>query len=485
MKYSKRKPTFNIAYKYVISMFFFTFLVKLSASSEYQVISCDQSYIANPQQQCDLQQANQSLNNKLIIQSNVLLSNKVLAGGRVVISNGKITDVICADYHKSSYQDYNQLSCPNTVLSPGFINPHEHIGHSYVPTKTIKKHYQHRDDWRFNKDRKVIIDWPKEINNLDNLNWIELRHLLSGTTTVASAQPYGNIVKHYDNYFMKTMPFGHDTVKAFGDPLGLKCSLDNTACPTPFISKLKDNIPHVGEGIDSLAKVEIKSYIRNILNNKNTQGLQKSCEFCQNNKFSFVHGVAADHKDLQLMATNNISLIWSLTSNLRLYGKTANIIDFYHLGGNIAISTDWSASGSFNMLEELSAVIKYNQEYLNNFFSDYQLWQMSTINGAKALGIESKTGEIKTNLAADLVLAPYKNNNYHRSILENNPQTILAIWQDGVLQAANSSLVDNNKLNLKNICTQQIALNNYLCLNKDKLDYYQLKMLNQRYLSVL
>lgn len=451
-------------------MFFFAICHQLNAKPDYQVINCDNNYISNEHSQCGFVPAVK--NNGIIIQSNLLLENQVLAGGSVIIKNGKISNIICNNFNKikvnQNYKDYNKLTCPKTVLSPGFINPHEHIAFSYVKTKEIPKKFEHRDDWRLNKDKDYQTSWPDRLLDINNLNWIELRHLLSGTTTVASSPPYGNVVKHYQNFYMKTMPFGKDTEQALGNYTNSNCLNSKYICPMPYLHDEKDNIPHLGEGKDKLANIEIKAYLSAVLNRPG-----------QHN-YAFVHSVAADQDDLKLMVDNKISLIWSLASNNRLYGKTADVVTFFKMGGNIAISTDWSASGSLQMLDEIKAVMIYNSEELKKFFSTKQIWQMATINGAKSLNIESFTGAIAEDLAADLILVPYNNKDYYTSVLEISPRDIMAIWQDGNLQAANKMLLSFNKQ-----CTQLMSDINYLCIDKQEIDYQKLFQLNTEYLPVI
>src|SRR5688500_20413054 len=50
---------------------------------------------------------------------------------------------------------------------------------------------------------------------------------------------------------------------------------------------------------------------------------------------------------------NGAKLVWSPLSNLLLYGKTAAVYDAIAAGVMVSLGTDWTPSGSPNLLTEL------------------------------------------------------------------------------------------------------------------------------------
>jgi len=72
------------------------------------------------------------------------------------------------------------------------------------------------------------------------------------------------------------------------------------------------------------------------------------------------------------------------------------------MGVNISLGTDWTASGSMNMLRELDCAVFLNENYYNRYFSDKQLFDMATANSARACGVALKTGALKKDLWADI-----------------------------------------------------------------------------------
>lgn len=69
----------------------------------------------------------------------------------------------------------------------------------------------------------------------------------------------------------------------------------------------------------------------------------------------------------------------------------------------MALGTDWSLSGSFNMLEELSCAERVGLSR-GIELTAHQLWLMATYNAAYAVGLENAVGGIRQGLSADLIL---------------------------------------------------------------------------------
>ena len=72
-------------------------------------------------------------------------------------------------------------------------------------------------------------------------------------------------------------------------------------------------------------------------------------------RYSLIHGVATDREDYAVMPESDVTLVWSPRSNLALYGQTVDIAGALEEGVRVALSTDWSPSGSFTMREEVPA----------------------------------------------------------------------------------------------------------------------------------
>lgn len=117
------------------------------------------------------------------------------------------------------------------------------------------------------------------------------------------------------------------------------------------------------------------------------------------------HCVHMDKDDLQILADYGASVATCPSSNIKLASGIAPIYAMQNKGLNIAIGTDGPASNnSLDMFKEMFLVATLSKVslYDSSVVTAKEVLQMATINGAKALGIN--TGEIKVGKKADIIL---------------------------------------------------------------------------------
>lgn len=147
-------------------------------------------------------------------------------------------------------------------------------------------------------------------------------------------------------------------------------------------------------------------------------------------RYSLVHGVAVDIADYEVMRDHDVTLVWSPRSNLALYGQTVDLPAALASGVRIALATDWSPSGSFNMREEVRCARQVALS-ARTPVPDRLLWQMATRHGAYALGLEDRFGVIAPGLRADLILVEHGGANPYEAVLDAQPGDTLGTWIDG------------------------------------------------------
>ena len=79
-------------------------------------------------------------------------------------------------------------------------------------------------------------------------------------------------------------------------------------------------------------------------------------------------------------------MVWSPFSNLWLYRDTTRVDEAQQAGVRVCLGSDWSPSGSKNLLGELKVADMWNRERLGGAFSDAELCAMVTCNPADAIG---------------------------------------------------------------------------------------------------
>lgn len=125
------------------------------------------------------------------------------------------------------------------------------------------------------------------------------------------------------------------------------------------------------------------------------------------------HNVIAAHcvwlnpHEVELMASTGTSMAHCPKSNLKLASGIADIDAYLKAGMTVSIGTDGTASNNtLDMVEEMrfAALLPKGTNYDPEAVSARTALQMATINGAKALGLDSITGSLEPGKCADLIL---------------------------------------------------------------------------------
>jgi cytosine/adenosine deaminase-related metal-dependent hydrolase len=330
-----------------------------------------------------------------IIIGTILTEDQIFTNGSVLIdSDGKIVDVGC-DLPRDAFTTV--LACPDAIVSPGFINPHDHIWYNHTPPSNLtSERYEHRHHWRLGLQGHTQPDYERAASD-EQVAWGEIRHALAGTTSIAGLGGVPGMVRNLEDSdlngdldhaaaFTTVFPLGD----ADGTMLADGCDYPEVVDTDTFAAAGSFQA-HVAEGVDSSAANEVGCV---------TDMLMESSE----KPSAFVHFVGATTEDAVLMRDRDISVVWSPRSNIALYGHTANVTLLDRLGVNIALSSDWLPSGSMNMLRELSCAADYSDIYLDGYFSSYELWKMATVNAARSFSLQDELGSIAPGLVADIAI---------------------------------------------------------------------------------
>ena len=116
------------------------------------------------------------------------------------------------------------------------------------------------------------------------------------------------------------------------------------------------------------------------------------------------HCVWCTDDDFRIMAEKGVSLIHNPTSNMKLGSGFARVARAMELGVNVALGTDGCASNdNLDMFEEMHICSLIHKGLAKDptVLSAWDVIDMATVNGAKALGMDD-TGEIAVGKKADL-----------------------------------------------------------------------------------
>lgn len=169
-----------------------------------------------------------------------------------------------------------------------------------------------------------------------------------------------------------------------------------------------------------------------------------------NIKSIFAHCVHLTDEEIKICKENNFSIVHNPSSNCKLASGIAPVAKYLKNGINVCLGTDGSSSNNnLNMFEEmhLAAMISNVSNMNPMATTPYQIIQMATINGAKALNLDDKVGTIEVGKEADLILIDI--NKTHLTPL-NDPLSALVYGVQGsdvdTVFCQGNILMENRKL---------------------------------------
>lgn len=390
----------------------------------------------------------------------VLLTGRILSpstafNGEVLIDGSGIIQCVeasCAapppyaadaTKYKAAYAAATQVTCKDAVISPGLINPHDHITFANTPPRPHgTERFEHRHDWRKGiRSHKKISTWGT--GGANAVHVAELRFVMSGVTAGASAGGADGLMRNLDGSIKQLE----------GLPLKLVDSetfpLNDSTPPTPFppascdgysatrdtsdvVAKYTGYLPHVAEGVDEAAHMEMLCQ---------TNETDDPTHVLLAKQSAIIHGIGVNPAEIAKFHPSQTSLIWSPRSNIDLYGNTAPVVLYDHLGVQIALGTDWLPSGSMNMSRELRCADELNKKFYGNHFSERQLWQMVTQNAAFAIGAQNALGALKPGYAGDIAIFNAQASKDYRAVIDAGVEDVMLVLRGGKVLYGDDSLL--------------------------------------------
>ncbi len=119
------------------------------------------------------------------------------------------------------------------------------------------------------------------------------------------------------------------------------------------------------------------------------------------------HAVHLTDEEMELAHERGLSIVHNPSSNAKLASGTLDVPHAIEKGINVSLGTDGASSNNnLNMMEEMhvSALIQTSHNLTPMKLSPYEILQMATVNGAKALHLEEKIGTLEEGKDADIIL---------------------------------------------------------------------------------
>lgn len=357
----------------------------------------------------------------------IVPNNTVLEHYAVVVHQGVIVDVCPASVIAERFTAGETVHLDEHVLMPGLINLHTHAAMSLM---------------RGLADDVSLMPWlEKHIWPAEQMV-VSTPFVYGGTLLACAEMLSGGVTTFNDMYFFPEASIQAATQIGMRAHIGLvvlEFATNYANDAAAYLEKgttVRDAYktqpritfsfaPHapytvsdatltmvstLAEQLDLGIHTHMHETLHEVQISKTNHGLNPLTRFANlgllGSRLTLAHCVHVNESDMQLMADYGCHIAHCPTSNLKLASGIAPIAECTKLGINIGIGTDGAASNNrLDMFAEmrLAALLAKGKSGDATAVSAHQALEMATINGAKALGLESQLGSIEVGKLADLI----------------------------------------------------------------------------------
>jgi 5-methylthioadenosine/S-adenosylhomocysteine deaminase len=380
-------------------------------------------------------------------------NNKKIEDGLLIVENGKIVNIIENSY-KNRQNILNNaceiIDCGNAVITPGFINLHAHLQYSDLKKSNkeqsfaewIKSLMVQYALWGTKRKQNSVINGAKE-------------SLLSGTTSIAQLSGEYEFVEVYNQLDIKTYIF-LETFANSEDSSEVEFK-NLTEKYNKIIQNKNSNVqvglsphsvytvhPHLWKNIadysfhnnilvhthlaESLAEIEWLNTGHSELDNLyrllhknpitpykiglNPVDYLKEFNIINENLIA-AHMIQLNKDLMETLFDLGGKLAHCPRSNILLHGKTIDISEYSNRINSIGIGSDSKYSNyDLNLLNE-AKFIKFSSN-----LDLFNLLNMLTINAAKILKIDNKTGSLEKGKDADFLVFQLQENQTYQNLFD-------------------------------------------------------------------
>ena len=303
-----------------------------------------------------------------------------------------------------------------SIIYPSLINTHDHLQGNYRPPVGPKPGVYYLTWLPWDNDLKAS-DTFRERSRLTREDLYALsgyKCLFSGVTTVNDHFP-----QKLNAAILPTLPIraileyglahevsSYDLKWGDGEEIEHARAVENK---WPFIT-------HLCEGFDDEA-------MRGVQNMEKLGILDNHC--------LLVHCIGMSDEDIKKISNAGASVSWCGFSNMFMFNVTAKIKKMIKAGVNVTIGTDSSATGSANLLAE----IKYDRQLYRKMYGEdidaKTLFEMVTINAAKAFWMQDRIGSLETGKLADILVLRGNNDDPYENLVEASMEDIELLVLEG------------------------------------------------------
>jgi len=366
---------------------------------------------------------------------------KVINDGVVYVDRGTIVAVQGrADAVPPGFASTAILDTGGSIY-PGLIELHNHLSYNALGLwSPVPKLYAHRGQWPNHPDYRRLISGPMTVIGQHRdakgnaallaplVRYVECKCLFGGVTTSQGIMLNSNAgVRRYYRGILRNVEQTDDP--ALSEAQARIADVDAKDARS-FLNRLgkEDScfLLHLSEGITPDGTT-VSAARRHFLALEVAPG-----EWAINDRLAAIHSAGLLAEDFKVLGKHKGSMVWSPLSNMLLYGATARVEEARAAGVRVGLGSDWSPSGSKNLLGELKVAWLYSQQLLGGRFSAQDLLAMATRDAARILKWDRALGRLEAGMRADLVVVKGRAGEPHEDFIRAKETDISLVVINGV-----------------------------------------------------
>jgi imidazolonepropionase-like amidohydrolase len=336
------------------------------------------------------------------------------------------------------------------TLFPGLVELHNHLSYNALPLwSPVPKLFNNRGQWAIHKDYRVLISGPmtvigeyRDANDQAALlpalvRYVECKCLLGGVTTTQGIMLASNAgIQRFYRGFIRNVEQTDDPALPEADGrIADVVARDARKFLTQINKEDSCFLLHLSEGVTDPSKPDSTAR-RHFLALEIAPG-----QWAINSVFTGIHSAGLLPQDFDVLARKGASMVWSPLSNLLLYGATARVDAARAAGVKIGLGSDWSPTGSKNLLGELKVAWLYSQHALDGLFTARDLVTMTTRDAARILKWDHALGTITAGARADLLVIHAAAGDPYEALIRAKETDILLVIINGIARYGTPALM--------------------------------------------
>ena len=322
----------------------------------------------------------------------------VLPNARVCVDKGVIVAVLASGQPVPPAFSGAPLVDTRGTIYPGLIELHNHLSYNAIPPWVVPRKFENRGQWPRHPDYRRLITGPASILGRTSgliealTRYVEAKCLVAGVTTSQGISLASNAgIQRFYKGVVRNVEHTSDPALPLATTRVADVDASDAEKFVRQLGRAKTFLLHLSEGVDQQAR----DHFTALKIGPNQWAISSA--------LVGIHCAGLQGEDFDVLQRFGGAMVWSPLSNLLLYGATTDIRRARDAGLPIALGSDWSPSGSKNLLAELK-MARIHSDALGGVLSTRDLVAMVTRTPARMLKWHDRVGTIAAGTHADLLV---------------------------------------------------------------------------------